>query len=235
MMKRDRQGEKRPVFSFGQIMIPLVGLIAIGLLYLGVKMFFFTPIRIVNDKANIPPAEIEAQSAPISNHAEIETQPAPISNHAEIGPAKPASKAPSTSLMATPSVPIEEPLASSKDVVAVPSSESHAASTKAASKTTTDSLKAKTSQQPSARSQPSKAKGGWGVQVGSFTEKWRADEVKGKLEKAGYGNQVRIVEAVVNGKRYYRVQVYAGGDVSDAKQLEKKMQDMNLPTFVVKY
>ena len=223
MMKRDRQGEKRPVFSFGQIMIPLVGLIAIGLLYLGGKMFFFTPTRIVNDQANnIPPAEIEAQ-------------PAPISNHAEIGPAKPASKAPSTSAKATPSVPIEEPLASSKNVVAVPSSESHAASTKAASKTSTDSLEAKTSQQPSARSQPSKAKGGWGVQVGSFTEKWRADEVKGKLEKAGYGNQVRIVEAVVNGKRYYRVQVYAGGDVSDAKQLEKKMQDMNLPTFVVKY
>jgi len=221
MMKRDRQGEKRPVFSFGQIMIPLVGLIAIGLLYLGVKMFFFTPTRIVNDKANIPPAEIEAQ-------------PAPISNHADTGPAKPASKAPSTSAKATPSVPIEEPLASSKNVVAVPSSESPAAkSTKAASKTTTDSLEAKTSQQPSATSQPSK--GGWGVQVGSFTEKWRADEVKGKLEKAGYGNQVRIVEAVVNGKRYYRVQVYAGGDVSDAKQLEKKMQDMNLPTFVVKY
>ncbi|AFM21511.1 hypothetical protein Anamo_0874 [Acetomicrobium mobile DSM 13181] len=221
MMKRDRQGEKRPVFSFGQIMIPLVGLIAIGLLYLGVKMFFFTPTRIVNDKANIPPAEIEAQ-------------PAPISNHADTGPAKPASKAPGTSAKATPSVPIEEPLASSKNVVAVPSSESSAAkSTKAASKTTTDGLEAKTSQQPSATSQPSK--GGWGVQVGSFTEKWRADEVKGKLEKAGYGNQVRIVEAVVNGKRYYRVQVYAGGDVSDAKQLEKKMQDMNLPTFVVKY
>ena len=221
MMKRDRQGEKRPVFSFGQIMIPLVGLIAIGLLYLGVKMFFFTPTKIVNDKTNVSPAEIVAQ-------------PAPSSNNADIQPAKPASKAPKPSAKSTPSVPIEEPLVSSKNVVAVPSSESHAAkATKTASKTTTENVEIKASQQPSAALQPSK--GGWGVQVGSFTEKQRADEVKNKLENAGYGNKVRIIEAVVNGKKYYRVQVYAGGDVSDAKQLEKKMQDMGLPTFVVRY
>ena len=45
---------------------------------------------------------------------------------------------------------------------------------------------------------------------------------------------MRIIEATVNGKLYYRVQVYAGTETSDAKELEK-IKDMDLPTLVVKY
>ena len=206
MMKRERQNDKKPIFSFGQIMIPLVGLVAIGLLYLGVKMFFFAPVKTISNQAGAP--DIVAQPAPSVSGESAKTP-----------------------TVAAPSVPIEEPSLDSKNVIAVPSTESPARS---AEKVTKGEVAGAQAPQPSVKvSQPSE--GGWGVQVGSFTEKWRADEVKKKLESAGYANRVRIIEATVNGKLYYRVQVYAGTETSDAKELEKKLKDMDLPTLVVKY
>ena len=34
---------RRPMFAFGHVMLPVVGIIAIGLLVVGVKLFFLPP------------------------------------------------------------------------------------------------------------------------------------------------------------------------------------------------
>jgi cell division protein FtsN len=217
MMKRDRQKEKKQsTFSFGQIMVPLIGLVAIGLLYLGIKMFFFAPVKTLSEQATAPNVIAQPATPKSEEKPQVST----------------ASKA------AKPSVPIEDPsLRPENNVIATPSSK---ASTDSSTASVQESQKIVAKQQPSQSqtSQPSDSQiseGGWGVQVGSFTEKWRAEDVKNKLETSGYQNKVRITEAVVNGKRYYRVQVYAGKDNSDAKELEKNLKAMNLPTLIVKY
>ena len=245
MMKRDRQKEKKQsTFSFGQIMVPLIGLVAIGLLYLGIKMFFFAPVKTLSEQATAPnviaqPAtpkyEEKPQVCTASKAAKpsvpIEEPSLRLDNDNNVI-ATPSSKA------AKPSVPIEEPsLKPENNVIATPSSRS---STDSSTASVQESQKIVAKQLPSQSqtSQPSDrqvSKGGWGIQVGSFTEKWRAENVKNKLETSGYHNKVRITEAVVNGKRYYRVQVYAGKDNSDAKELEKNLKAMNLPTLIVKY
>jgi len=216
MMKRDRQKEKKQsTFSFGQIMVPLIGLVAIGLLYLGIKMFFFAPVKTLSEQATAPnviaqPATPKYEEKPLVSTASKE---------------------------AKPSVPIEEPsLRPENNVIATPSSRASTDSSTASVQESQTVAKQQPSQ--SQTSQPSDRQisgGGWGVQVGSFAEKWRAEDVKNKLETSGYQNKVRITEAVVNGKRYYRVQVYAGKDNSDAKELEKNLKAMNLPTLIVKY
>lgn len=230
MMKRSRQNEKKPLFSFGQIIIPLVGLIAVGLLYLGVKMFFFSPTKMVSNQ--IKTSEIVAQPTPTEN--EERNQMPSATSATSSYPAENNYPAPPVTSKTIAPVPIEEPTLG-KNVIAVPSVNVAPKATNS-TKAKSENIKTNITKKAPASTNGSRiSNGGWGVQVGSFTEKWRADEVKNKLENAGYGNKVRIIEAVVNGKKYYRVQVYAGGDVSDAKQLEKKMQGMGLPTFVVRY
>jgi cell division protein FtsN len=216
MMKRDRQKEKKQsTFSFGQIMIPLIGLVAIGLLYLGIKMFFLAPVKTLSEQATAPNVIAQPATPKSEEKPQVST----------------ATK------VAKPSVPIEEPsLRPENNVIATPSSRASTDSSTASVQESQTVAKQQLSQ--SQTSQPSDRQisdGGWGVQVGSFAEKWRAEDVKNKLETSGYQNKVRITEAVVNGKRYYRVQVYAGKDNSDAKELEKNLKAMNLPTLVVKY
>lgn len=216
MMKRDRQKEKKQsTFSFGQIMVPLIGLVAIGLLYLGIKMFFFAPVKTLSEQATVPNVIDQPATPKSEEKPQVST----------------ASK------VAKPSVPIEEPsLRPENNVIATPSSRASTdSSTAAVQESQTVAKPQPTQTQTSQPSDRQISEGGWGVQVGSFAEKWRAEDVKNKLETSGYQNKVRITEAVVNGKRYYRVQVYAGKDNSDAKELEKNLKAMNLPTLIVKY
>jgi len=41
-----RQRDKKPMLPFGDLMLPIIGLIAVGLLIVGIKFFFLSgPVR----------------------------------------------------------------------------------------------------------------------------------------------------------------------------------------------
>ncbi|MEA3507832.1 MAG: hypothetical protein U9R40_02790, partial [Synergistota bacterium] len=63
--------EKRTMFAFGHLMLPLAGILAIGLLVLGVKLLFMTP----KEEMSYPDAPAVEQDAGVTAPASEPSSP----------------------------------------------------------------------------------------------------------------------------------------------------------------
>ena len=204
-----RLKEKRTMIPFGDIMLPVIGLVAVGLLIVGVKLFFLTEPKVPNYRpitAEPTPGKVEVQTAP----------PAPAVK-------EPRAPARENSVLAAPvgggaqeSRPVQTATKPSAPSQARP------APVQAAPKP-------KPSQPQPA---PATAAGSrWGVQIGSFGAKDGAETVRQQAAKAGYSSV--ISSAVVGGKTFFRVTVPAGNDRAGAENLAGRLKSSGFPVLVV--
>lgn len=205
MKRRDkRYREQRLMFAFGQIMLPLVGIVAVAILILGIKMFFLPP------KSGDTSRPVVKQEEPISASV-------PKQNNVPSSPtAKEASKGKVVMAVPVGKAPTAEQSASSPQAES-PSTPSNVAT----SKTTSTAAPPTTSVAKETK---------WCVQVGSFTERARAENVMRSLKEKGYSGL--IAQAEVSGKTYFRVRVPAGNSREEANALENKLKGDGFPTLV---
>ena len=214
-----RLKEKRSVVPFGDIMLPVIGLVAVGLLIVGVKLFFLS-----GDKSrpySPPPARTSPAAPQKTAGKPITALPIPSAQPAV---QKPAEKTGTT--LAVPAAPSGEavPGAQEESPIAVPPESG-------AGKKEKKSAPEKTAAPTEKRDAPSPQKSRWGVQIGAFSTKEAAESVRQQASKSGYSTTVAA--AVVGGKTLYRVTVPAGKDRASADSLSQKLQKAGFPVFVV--
>ncbi|MGI6252630.1 MAG: SPOR domain-containing protein [Aminivibrio sp.] len=200
-----RRKEKRTMIPFGDIMLPVIGLVAVGLLIVGVKLFFLTEPKVPGYTAVVPSA------SPV--RVEVQTPP-PVT-----APAKPQISDQQNAVLAAP---VGGTGTQTKHQPARPSAPAQA---KPAPQKPRQSAP-----QPKAQTQaPARSK--WGVQIGSFGAREGAETVRQQASKAGYSSA--ISSAVVGGKTFYRVTVPAGNDRAGAENLAGRLKSSGFPVLVV--
>lgn len=204
MKRRDkRYREQRLMFAFGQIMLPLVGIVAVAILILGIKMFFLPPKSGDTSRPVVKQEEPISASVPKQNN--VPSSPtAKEASKGKVVMAVPVGKTPTAGQSATPQAES-------------PSTPSNVAT----SKTTSTAAPPTTSVAKETK---------WCVQVGSFTERARAESVVRSLKEKGYSGL--IAQAEVSGKTYFRVRVPAGNSREEANALENKLKGDGFPTLV---
>ncbi|MGC9371865.1 MAG: SPOR domain-containing protein [Thermovirgaceae bacterium] len=222
-MRRGRKfKERRSIFSFGHIMLPLVGLLALGLLILGVRLLFFQSpeeFSMGNYQAEESVTEREplqeGTKPPVQETAEDETQ----SKQVVAVPVEIADEEKEDTKTGVTSAKEEEKQATAVTVEKQPSQET----------VKTGQQKTEKTQEPtSASSLPSS--GFWGVQVGAFTVRESAENLASEVRQKGH--EAFVIPAEVGGKQYYRVRVKAGDNRKAAEQLEKTLASEGYPTLV---
>ncbi len=202
---------RRPLFAFGQLMLPLVGIVALGLLIVGVKLFFL-PGK--SSETSI----ISSEQQVVSGKRPTEVSPEEKNSGETPGWEKTGE---ASSVFTTPgSMQIAVPVGKKDPLVAAPQKPREE------------------NPSPPKPSAPSvsppgvaPARGTWGVQVGAFTQQGQAASLMRELQKTE--KNVLITTGVVNGKTYYRVRIVGGKSRAEAEQLEKKLRQKGYPTLVV--
>jgi len=208
-MRRGRKfKERRSIFSFGHIMLPLVGLLALGLLILGVRLLFFQSPEEFS-MANYQSEEFVAEQEPLQE----ETKP-PVRETARD----------ETQQKPVVAVPVKITDEDDAETGETPAKEQETQATAV----TVEKQANQERQTTSASSLPSK--GFWGVQVGAFTVRESAEKLASEVRQKGH--EAFVIPAEVGGKQYYRVRVKAGDNRKAAEQLEKTLASEGYPTLV---
>ncbi len=199
-----RHKERRSVIPFGDIMLPVIGLVAVGLLIVGVKLFFLSGDR------NKP-------YTPLPIHQEEKSTPTPSVATPQIQPGHPEKEGASEAILAVPVAPGGNTGRGVKVETAAPP----------------PAIKPKTPPRPpeiqSPAPPPSNSR--WGVQIGSFSARRSAETVQQQAERAGF--RATILTGKVRGKTYYRVTVPAGNTRAEAVSLSQRLTKSGFPVFVV--
>ena len=185
-------------------MLPIVGVVALGILILGIRLFFLPA------SPPVPRAEQLAPSTP--SVPSLPAEPTEVVVAPEVGTARPA-------VVAVPVTDGEEKGSSPKATPSAPSSQPQ----------TTPTVKPAKPVPPPPP--PAAVKGSWGVQVGAFTTPAAAEGLAAKLRSSG--ESVLVVKADVGGKLYYRVRVVAGTTRQDAEKKAMTLKGQGYPTLVV--
>ncbi len=225
--KNRRHRDPSPMFPFGDIMLPVIGIVALGLLVVGIKMFFL-PANSENDYTPVPlPQVIEKQEK-----KQLPTKPVVVSTVAE-GKVESSKNEKKTELIAVPVGSAGQTQKPSMSVL--PKQNPNIDKVEASANTETDHKVIKTSndQVKGSSSVSDVSKFSWNVQIGSFVERKSAQSEAQRAENAGF--KASIITASVNGKSYHRVFVPAGKERSDAVILEKKLKQKGFPTFITQY
>jgi len=208
--------KKKPFFSFGYFLLPMLGLLALGFLILGVRLLFFQPHNEYE-----PIESLEDSVVVVEQPKENPTTQEALNNGHEEG--------------------YEEEKIITAVPVKVPSyKETEDANSKLAQKSTEEDVTRHGQSQSSASNNEERAKAEtfypstqgafWSVQVGAFTKKVSAENLARELQKAGY--DVFIVSAEVGGKKYHRVRVKAGDTKQEAQKVAGKLSAAGYPTFI---
>lgn len=244
-----RHRDKRPFMPFGDMMLPVIGFVAVGLLVAGIKLFFlsgpkpraYEAVAVAEQKNSV------AQAPTKSLQNEKSEKGMPDSSPNSLLSATPAEK--KNLILAVPAVDKirsesgstvneednkKESVSRKKDTKT--SSSKKIPPTKPLTETkkrTTESKVTPQNSQNTTSSIPGKetSSSSWGIQVGSFTEKNVADSVMDKLKKKGYN--VTITTAVVHEKKYYRVIVIDGKDRNKAEGRAQILTREGYPVLVI--
>jgi cell division protein FtsN len=222
-MRRGRKfKERRSIFSFGHVMLPLVGLLALGLLILGVRLLFF-------------------QSPEEFSMADYQAEESVTEREPLLEETKPSVKEiPRDDIQSKPVVAIPVEITDEETTDAKtgrpPAKEEtkQATSVTAGKQPSQETVKAgqqetqKVQQATPASSAPSS--GFWGVQIGAFTVRESAENLASEVREKGH--EAFVIPAEVGGKQYYRVRVKAGDNRKAAEQLEKALASEGYPTLV---
>ncbi len=226
--KNRRHRDPSPMFPFGDIMLPVIGIVALGLLVVGIKMFFL-PANSENEYTPVPvPQVIEKQEK-----KQQPTQTVVVSTGSEEKLVSPKNEK-KTELIAVP-VSSAGQTHQPSIVSVLPKQNPNTNKAEPTISTETDNKVMKASNNPvkGSSSVSDVSKITWNVQIGSFVESKSAQTEAQRAENAGF--KANIITASVNGKSYHRVFVSAGKERSDAVILEKKLKKKGFPTFITQY
>jgi cell division protein FtsN len=197
-------------------MLPVIGLVAVGLLIVGVKLFFLSGDR---TKPYTPlPVETNVSGSPRT----------PVATAPGIKPVEPSVEASPQSLLAIPVSPGKKTESGVKveSPVASPPQPKPAETARTAEPVRTPAIPS-----PPATPSPAPADSRWGVQIGSFTTRASAETVRQQAAQKGF--TAAISSAQVSGKTYFRVTVPAGNNRSEAVALSQRLTKAGFPVFVV--
>ncbi len=216
--RRSRRNRARKTgFGFGHFMLPIVGLVAVGILVLGVRLFFFPSSR----EEIVKPAEEPAVAVqPGVQEGNVVT----TGNEGEEIIAVPEGNVPVKKEPEPPKKTVPEKTETK------PETRKTASSQPTAESGTPTVPKSPVSQ---AKSPDPSSKGvKWGVQVGAFKEKTNAEKLVKKLKEEGF---VAILSEMKSGENALtKVVVLAGELRLDADKLSKTLQEKGYPVLVLK-
>jgi len=214
-MRRGRKfKERRSIFSFGHVMLPLVGLLALGLLILGVRLLFF------QSPEEFSMADYQAEESVTEREPLLEETKPSVK---EI----PRDDIQSKPVVAIPVEITDEETTDAKTGRPPAKEETKQATSVTAGKQPSQETQ-KVQQATPASSAPSS--GFWGVQIGAFTVRESAENLASEVREKGH--EAFVIPAEVGGKQYYRVRVKAGDNRKAAEQLEKALASEGYPTLV---
>jgi cell division septation protein DedD len=196
----------------------VAAVVALGLLFMGIKLFFLTP----SDRGAAEIARIEAPSV-LEQPAIIADEPDFMlaGNDPEIIVPEKLETDDVSVMLAGPLVP------SGKQAGASPETGGQAAGTKNTPKRTD------VTKQP--RLAPAAPAGGvqskWGVQIGAFVNAGSASTLVSEIKKQGYSASVSKADS--SGKTFHRVRVGAGNSREDANRLATELREKGYPVSVV--
>ncbi len=210
--------KKKPAIPFGDLMLPILGVVVMGILIVGIRVFFFSgddqpplqsssrPIvsvvpsqpQIAEPEALTPRGTTAAPTAPISAPAQTVVVAEPAV------PASPARRAPAQSAPA-------KPQRASRPAPAV-TSEPIREKVNVSGGSINDSV--------------------FLVQCGSFTNRSAANNVAAELKSRGHSSLVRPAE--VRGTTYFRVFVAGGRNRATADTIANQIKALGHQTLVVR-
>lgn len=220
--RRSRRNRTRKTsFGFGHFMLPLVGLVAVGVLVLGIRLFFFPS----------PEGEIAQQAVEgIQEASPTGGQPENLSTATTGGSggevvAVPEGTAPVAGVHApkTKEVP---PKPETKTAVQKTPNPVPAPATSAA--TTVKPTAAQVQSKPPVETNVKEA---WNVQVGAFKDRVNAENLVKKLKQEGF--PARLIETKAGEAILVKVLVRAGAERAEADKLAKVLAEKGYPILVV--
>jgi cell division septation protein DedD len=218
--------ERNSMFAFGHFALPIAALVAVGLLFVGIKLFFLTPsgngtgteVPIEgpggSDFAAVSFDEFEDESPDLTFAALPDETPPELPKTPAVGPiVEPIDTVPSGVKPPAPVTPVKpakpvKPAAVKKTPAAM---------------TTAQKQEKKPAQTPSGT--------GWAVQVGAFSKAEGASIVMGEMKKMGYAASVSKSET--SGSTFHRVRVSAGKSREEAQRLASLLEKKGYPVLVV--
>jgi cell division septation protein DedD len=200
-------------------MLPIVGLVAVGMLVLGIRMFFFP-----SPKGEITPQGVEDAQAisPTGGQPDKPGDKTSAGGGGEVM-AVPEGSAPAA----------EAPAPKPKDAQPKPEVKTAAPKTKlpatvAAGGTSPAAKPATVQAKPAV---DANAKEAWNVQVGAFKDRSNAENLVKKLKQEGF--PARLVEVKAGGSILSKVLVQAGPERASAETLAKTLGEKGYPVLVV--
>ena len=226
-----RLKERRSIIPFGDIMLPVIGLVAVGLLVAGVKLFFqpgsdrkYEPVM---SAASAPADPQQGKAAPGAEKAAPAAAQSSVRQEGAAVPSPSPSKTRSGVMVAVPAPSGEEEKteqARSGSSAPSPSQELRKQPSKA-------QKSQETANAPEDAGTPPQASGGWSVQLGAFASRGGAEAVRQKAVNAGF--KATVAASRTGEKTMYRVTVPAGKERSDADALAAKLKKAGFEVFVV--
>jgi cell division septation protein DedD len=213
--------EKNSIFTFGHFALPVAAVIAIGLLFVGVKLFFLTPseragIELVSEEgvASAQKPEVSILEQPDFALAESDYEMRTLQGSPE--------KLETTDVSIILASPLTQTGAPARSSSSAPKSVTKRESTPAAANTRTA---------PAAAGTKANANAKWGVQIGAFVNENSASTLLTEVKQQGYVASISKVDS--SGKVFHRVRVGAGNTREDAAHLASELKLKGYPVSVV--
>ncbi len=231
--------KQKPAVPFGDFMLPILGIIALGIVVIGLKILWkpSSPKSnlIAQPKASTPSVTITQRS---NNNEHVIVQG--ITKQQEIGDivvAQPVAQAGEDSARSAPDATATENKTSAaasktpaKKQPPQPAPKTASPAKNAVTATASPEPKKTPAPKQTAVNAGSIDKSQFIVQCGSYSELTSANSVVASLKKIGLMAVVRKAE--VRGKTYFRVIVAGGNDRAVAEEVAKKVQEAGFPILV---
>lgn len=226
--------QKTSMLAFGHIALPIAAVVAVCLLFVGVKLFFLSPSE--DEIMEFEPGNVAAPQD--VNDAKtkdtVKTDPAAqqtavVQQKNDPAPAKSGqNSAPSngSSQPAQLAGPIGSSQTTSAPKPATPQKPTTSTAQPAKPKPATP-----TPQKTTTTTTPPAQSGGFSVQIGAFTRIEGAEEVVKSARSMGYSPRISSVES--SGRTYHRVRINAGTSRADADKLAAELEKRGFPVAVV--
>ncbi|EHM13488.1 SPOR domain-containing protein [Jonquetella sp. BV3C21] len=221
--------KQKPALNFGDLMLPVLGIVFLAILIIGIKVLFFpaqaskTPIVVNSPARTVQPAPVHSELPQRSAVVE----PVPVQADVVPADARPLVAEPATDKNGQTAVAVAP-------VKTAPPAKKPAAKPAPAVRPAVSAAPA-----PVARpavSAPDRGatieKSNYLVQSGSFTDDKGASTVSAELKSKGYATVVRRAE--VKGRTFFRVFVAGGSSAESAQAVADKLQSAGYPVLVVK-
>jgi DedD protein len=220
---------KSSMFALGYFALPLAAVLALGLLFFGIKFFFLAPPD--RTAAIVPSAPVA-----VAPEAEVELEPIQMNMQWDdlAGTIDDTPQEEAVIGVTDQAPPTPAPLPEERVALAGPIGGTGVAARqpgnveRTASRAETRPSRAET-QKPAASSAASDSK--WAVQVGAFVNQSGATAMAEQVRKLGYKATVSRSDA--SGKTYHRVRVIAGDNRESANRLAAELERKGYPVAVV--